>query len=497
MWVRLTDTRGPWSWNGKQWSAGASIVEPFANRALCCRLRSSRRLVVAERRPGGDSLTVDVEPGRVRLSAGTIGTAPLYMTDDRQTLYASWDAADLAGFVSPSRVVDRVVVRLLTRRHRYSSDTLFEDITRLTERARAEFTSGGVRLSYPPDAPHVLAARRLAPDADPVGVFNDRLCAITGSVLDANGGRVALELSGGLDSANVACSAARYRRDLLSLGVLVDGRAGREQRERRRVLASALGLRDITVCASQHLPFNPGGARFSGPHDGDGEVYREVFDVLRQRAAAEGARIVLTGFGGDEMLALRLSERTRAPLDPPIPEWLTDHAVAALAELETNVAPVAPVAVPTLMAAAARHPAYLRLGLWPIAPLAQPEMLRLGESLPVAWRAGKRLFRQRLARAGFGPAITEPVNPESFDTTMRHALHRHAPRLLTGMLAESTLIDLGFVNPDSLTALLRHLRRGNAAPPLLYDMLAVEVGLRSMTSQTNTPHTTHHTPPGC
>lgn len=488
--VRLADTRGRWSWNGRKWSAGASIVEPFANPALCCRLRSPHRLVIAERRPGGDSLTVDMEPGRVRLSAGRIGVAPLYMADDRRTLYASWDVADLVGFASPNLVVDRVVVRLLTRRHRYSSDTLFEGITRLTERARAEFTSGGMRLSYPPDAPHILAARRLAPYAGPVGVFQDRLSAITDPVIDADGGRVALELSGGLDSANVACSAARHRRDLLSLGVLVGGRAGSEQRERRRVLASAHSLRDITVRASQHLPFGPDSARFSGPHDGDGEVYREVFDVLRQHAAAEGARIVLTGFGGDEMLALRLSERTRAPLDPPIPEWLTDHAVAALAELETNVAPVAPVAVPTLMAAAARHPAYLRLGLWPIAPLAQPEMLRLGESLPVSWRVDKRLFRQRLARARFGPAITEPENPESFDGTMRSALHRHGPRLLTGMLAESILVDLGFVNPDSLTTIRRRLRRGAASPPLLYDMLAVEVGLRSMTSQTKTPHTT-------
>lgn len=116
-------------------------------------------------------------------------------------------------------------------------------------------------------------------------------------------------------------------------------------------------------------------------------------------------------------------------------------------------------------------------------------MLRLGESLPVNWRADKRLFRQRLARAGFGLAITDPQVPESFDDTMRRALHRHGPRLLSGMLAESVLVDLGFVNPDSLTGLLRHLRRGDPAPPLLYDMLAVEIGLRSMTSHHNTSPT--------
>lgn len=484
--VRLADTCGPWSWNGIQWSAGASVVEPFANPALCCRLRSPHRLVIAERRPGGDSLAVDVQPGRVRLTAGRLGVAPLYLAGNREILYGSWDVADLAKFASPTRIVNRVAVRLLTRRHRYSSDTLFEGITRLTERARAEFTSDGMRLSYPPDAPHVLAARRLAPHADPVEAFQDHLSAITDPVIETDGRQVALELSGGLDSANVACSAARHRREpLLSLGVLVDGRAGREQRGRRHLLTSALNLRDITVFASQYLPFDLDSARFSGPHDGDGEVYREAFDALRQHAVAEGVRVVLTGFGGDEMLALRLSERTRAPLDRPIPEWLTDRAVAALAELETNVAPVAPVAVPTLMASAARHPAYLRLGLWPIAPLAQPVMLRLGESLPVNWRANKRLFRERLTRAGFGPAVTAPHAPESFDDTMELALLRHAPRLLARMLTESILVDYRFVRPDSLTTILGRLRRGDSAPPLLYDMLAVETGLRSMTRHEN------------
>ncbi|WP_156993442.1 hypothetical protein [Pseudonocardia acaciae] len=108
----------------------------------------------------------------------------------------------------------------------------------------------------------------------------------------------------------------------------------------------------------------------------------------------------------------------------------------------------------------------------------------------MAWRTSKRLFRLRLARAGFTPAVTEPRNPESFDDTMRDALRRHAPRLLARMLAESVLVDLGFVNPDSLTTTLRRLRRGSPAPPLLYDMLAVEVGLRSMTSHNTSPHAT-------
>jgi hypothetical protein len=179
--VRLADTHDPWSWDGKRWSAGVSVVEPFTNPALCCHVPAPRKLVVRETRSGGDSLAVDIQPGRVSLSAGTLGAAPLYLTGNGKSLYGSWNVADLARFASPDRIVDRVVARLLTRRHRYSSETLFRNITRLTERARAEFSSDDLRISYPPDAQHVLTSRRLTPDADLVEAFGNHLSIITES----------------------------------------------------------------------------------------------------------------------------------------------------------------------------------------------------------------------------------------------------------------------------------------------------------------------------
>ncbi|MBB6376968.1 asparagine synthase (glutamine-hydrolyzing) [Pseudonocardia eucalypti] len=413
--------------------------------------------------------------------AGPLGIAPVYVACKGDELHGSWDVADLSEFASSERMVDRVVARLLSRRHRYSTDTLFSEIHRITEPTVATFTEAGINLRYPPDALHVLKARHLASDADPVSEFRHRLNKIVQPIFDANAQGVGVELSGGLDSANVALSMASCgESQICSFGVLIDGVDGKAQVLRRMNLADKLEFRDYAVPVRDHLPFDLDGSRLHVAHDGDGEVYWEAFDAMRRKAVSHGVHTILTGFGGDEMLALRLAERDAPPPLPALPGWLGPRVRRGLNELETNVAPSSAVAVPTLMAAA-RHPNYLRAGLWPVAPLAQPDMLQLGESLPVPLRNNKDLFRQRLARAGFGPAVTHPERPESFGPSMALALARHAPRLVAGMLKESILVDLGYVNPYGLAEVLDLADRGQPLPPLLYDTLAVELGLRSMT----------------
>jgi hypothetical protein len=131
---------------------------------------------------------------------------------------------------------------------------------------------------------------------------------------------------------------------------------------------------------------------------------------------------------------------------------------------------------------AARHPAYLRAGLWPVAPFTMPELSRFGRSLPVEWRTRKELLRQRLARAGLPTTVTHPRNPESFAATMNLALRRHAHALLTDLLERSVLIDRGFVRRTAVEHLHRRARDGGSMPALVYDMLALDIGIRSMSA---------------
>lgn len=327
-------------------------------------------------------------------------------------------------------------------------------------------------------------ARRLRPGGDPVshlGALPDRPIAET---CERHRGAVAAEVSDGLDSANVALTVAlRADGRVLSGGLIVGGRTGRARIERRREIVEHLGLRDVTIAAADHLPLAPGGPRSpQRPHYADGDVYQEAFDMLRTAMYAAGGRVVFTGFCGDEIMGLAPDERQSDTRPPHTPSWLDSRARDALTDVDAACSPVTAVALPTLVVFAARNPTYLRAGLWPIAPFAFPELSRFGRSLPIEWRTGKDLLRQRLARVGLRRTVTHPMRPESFAATMRVALGRHAPALLADMLDDSVLIASGFVRRAAVETPHRQANDGHALPPLLYDMLALDIGVRSMTT---------------
>ena len=50
------------------------------------------------------------------------------------------------------------------------------------------------------------------------------------------------------------------------------------------------------------------------------------------------------------------------------------------------------------------------------------------------------------------------------------------------MLDQSVLIGRGLIRRTAIETLHRQARDGQALPPLLYDMLALDIGIRSMTA---------------
>ncbi|MGW2716154.1 asparagine synthase [Streptomyces sp. NPDC001492] len=372
------------------------------------------------------------------------------------------------------------MARTLTRRHRYSADTLFDGVYRLTERATAVFTTAGLTILYPEPAQHVLEPRRLRPGVDPVDAFDVLLTEVAAG-WRSTASCVGVEVSGGADSGNVTLStAAAGFGSVHTFGLLMAGRIGRLQQDRRRMLVDHLGLRDTAIPAMQHPPFVPGGVRGRGlPHDPAGAFYQEAFDVLCGHAAAHGCEVIFTGGGGDEVNACHSRTDAELPAAEPIP-WLGDKAVEALVQVDENLAPIPVLPVPTLMAFGLHNPAYLRLGIWPVAPLVHPRMVRFMEQLPHEHKEGKAMFRDRLRRAGLPESVAAPNEPENFLAVMESGLRSYGLPLLDDMLRESLLVDLGYVDPVALARAREHAERAPVVPDLLCDTLALEVGLRSL-----------------
>jgi len=498
--ISLADAGGPWIQSGSTWRCGESRIEPVPHPALetvSSVGEGGARTIVRERCPGrdgqrhaadwpGDFIAVELGPRRVRLRAGLRGVAPVYLAADGDTVRGSWDLADLRGAMSANDLVDREVARLLTMRFRYGRDTLFAGALRLTERSAAIFSDAGLHLGYPEPAMH-SRARELREGADVVDAYGRLLeAAVTSRVYEP--ASACVELSGGLDSANVAATlAVLHPRQVTASAMVILGAAGTQQAARRAELISVLGLgADVPVGFDGHLPLSPAGRRGNGlpvtPYE---DPYDEAKAVLLGRLAQRGVTTVFTGIGGDEMVALTTAEFPHPPLGTgvaPMP-WIGERALTAAAEAETGTAPAAVVNEMTLTAQACVAPAFLRAGIWPAHPLADPDLIRFGEWLPLQWRRHKRLHQARLEAAGCPRALLEPRLRENFTPVMREALRRHGLPLIARMLADgSPLIDAGFVQPDGLAAVHGRLAGGGQfreRETELYGLIVMDLALRS------------------
>lgn len=503
-----------WSWTTDRWVCGRSWIKPLANPTLVSQLacdQSGRAsLFVRECNDGiqrprvepatqtlsnagslisgmsgwqVDFVTVELQPGAIRIAVGEHGTAPLYLATGRGMLAGSWNLPELREFFDPSDLLERAVVRALTRQPRYTSDTLFRGVKQLTERAMATFTRHGLEIAYPEPAHHVLAARQPRAGVDLVAAFHELLTVVTTAVA-AGPGDVGVELSGGADSANVALAVSTVRDDAVrSYGLVVDGKVGMQQRIRRDVLVRRLGFTDVAISAGVHPPFAPDGVRALGlPHDPCSAYYREAFDRMRDVVAEHETRVIFTGLGGDELNALHPHERPgdSTPAEYHSIPWLGSRVHAAMADVDTNLAPVSAVPLPTLMAFRLHHPAYLAAGIWPKAPLAHPMIGRFAEQLPLELRKGKSLFRERLRRAGFANEIADPRRPENFRALMQHGLRRYGMPMLERMLEESTLTDAGYLDRRALHAAWQAAKTAEPIPSILCDAIAVERGVQTL-----------------
>ncbi|MFE9096193.1 asparagine synthase-related protein [Streptomyces sp. NPDC007264] len=482
----LDDLQEPkWRLAGRRWTNGKSWIEPANVSALVVEVNDDQapcvRIRVKEcRRDDADFVELTMEPEQARLAAGAFGTTPLYLTEGAGELHASWDLTLLRPHLRADRLAPRVVARTLTRQHRYTSETLFEGVYRLTERASAMFTTAGLSIHYPEPAEHVLEPRTLRPGVDPLAALDELLTDAIRQAPTATG-CVGVELSGGADSGNVALAVkAACFPEMHSFGLLVGGSVGRQQSERRRALVEHCGFLDTAVSAVQHPPFCPGGVRaLRKPHDPAGAFYQEAFDVLREQAAARRCEIMFTGTGGDEINAYHSRTQAQLPAPDPVP-WLGVQGARALAEVNEHLAPIPVLPVPTLMAFGLHNPGFLRAGIWPVSPLANPQIVRFMEQLPHEHKRGKALFRERIRRAGLAEWVAAPAEPENFLAVLEKGLRSYGLPVLDDMLKESILVDLGYVDGKSLAEARRDADAAPVVPDLLCDVLALEAGLRSI-----------------
>ncbi|HUF90892.1 MAG TPA: asparagine synthase-related protein [Candidatus Limnocylindria bacterium] len=226
------------------------------------------------------------------------GVKPLYYHwDGRRLLFASEIAALFADAAVPRRPDESVIADVLLTPFRDAGATFFETISQVPPAHRLRLDARGVRLERYWDA-DAAPARRPRADGEYLDEFRVLFTEAVRCRLRAPA-PVALMLSGGIDSVTVAATAAALRRDtggdLAAFTMVTDGFLQED-------CAAIDGLEATYGMRTQWLPHTAAGSWLEASLSNaetpsyDGLVHAPAHAVL-----ARGCRVVLSGFGADEL----------------------------------------------------------------------------------------------------------------------------------------------------------------------------------------------------
>lgn len=410
-----------------------------------------------------DYLMIEVaqEGCRLKLRAGVLGSAPVYcrVTGDRMSV--SYDFADF--LAQPSTIDPEIASRRLALHADYSARQICSGVLMLTERAVLYAEPGSVRHQYPSPVDPASPDERMEADRALAG-FEQRLHRAV-SARPAAAGRIVTELSGGMDSASVACALRSAHGQVTSVGILLDDEHSTTQARRRQLIVERLGLHDRTVDIAAFAPtldLQPSVARREYPL---AELYLEAFEGLWDKAQSQGCEWLFTGIGGDELFPLYRTETSSAGGETNevmvqarrhAEKLLTPRALNAAQAISGMHAPASPVPTSTLGAIACQSPHLLRRGLWPVNPLGDPHLLAFCYRLPRQSRQDRETMRQYL-QANLGDDVfTRNYAKETFAKVLPNVIAQQA-KTIALQLRESALADLGLVDRSAVLALLDEL----------------------------------------
>jgi asparagine synthase (glutamine-hydrolysing) len=248
----------------------------------------------------------DSRDGTVTLCRDRLGVAPFYLRElDHGIAFAS--AIEPLRQLEPLTIEidhDRVRGFIETSLKDFDDATLFSEITSLPPATVVRFAAGVARRAAtrehifwrPPD-------RRLTPRDLP---FEEAVRAVRETLFSAVELRlradvpVAFELSGGLDSSSIVVAAAIMRRDIVSYTIDVPG--SNEEPYARSILDRyAVDYRVLRNPEHDFLDHADCFARRMEEPFHSPNIYTHY--KMRQRMKADGIDVVLSGSGGDEVLA--------------------------------------------------------------------------------------------------------------------------------------------------------------------------------------------------
>lgn len=320
------DRQGPLSLDGGSWISAVARLD--ARRELAGKLRQmgapaaeadddSATLLLRAYAVWGEDLVEHVggdfafalwDSGVERLicARDQLGVVPLhYALGNQHLLVASVPDAILAHPAVSDELDPAAILDFLARGAYTSHDaTAFRDIRQLRPAHRLIWSADGVRLERYwrlPERPRLRLFKRIDEASE---ALQEQLGMAVADRLPA--GRVATQLSGGMDSTSIAATGARLlgarKRDLKAFSTQRGPQSGDREGELATEVAASLGLPVEVVDASRRTQVDP----FTRPEHPTPEPIPFRFADTQHHLAslqADWATVSLSGHGGDALLA--------------------------------------------------------------------------------------------------------------------------------------------------------------------------------------------------
>lgn len=288
--------------------AAALEVDPGEGRSLT----DAGLLLKAWERWGADALprivgsyalaVVDAATGRVTLARDPLGDRSLfYWSDGRRFVAASEPAAVLAYPGVPRQLDEARLARLFALAEPARGSTFFAAVREVPPAHTVTFEKGRVALSRYWEPGTTYQTRPLRDD-EWCDAFVEALERAVTCRLRAVG-RPAVLLSGGLDSGPVAALAARnlVAERLLSVSWVFDELGSCDERRFSDEIARMWGLETVHVPCDDAWPLADLAKWPFDPNGPQQNVYRGCVERGYRAAHAKGARVMLSGYCGDDL----------------------------------------------------------------------------------------------------------------------------------------------------------------------------------------------------
>lgn len=409
-------------------------------------------------------IIIDNENAITKLIKGSSNNVPIYYTKNSKCIHASWDINDLYYSLSANNVFNyHTLASHLSLDFNYTTSTIYNEINIVSERSEVIFNGfEKTKVNLPEPSP-IYKERVIKPEVNVVEVF---LSLLRKKLLihGINSNNFICELSGGLDSAIVAITAAHINNNpIKTIGMILNGEMGEQQKRRRNELIEKFKIIDSPVCIDGFYPLKNDGETLS---NGKVSIYDEIYhDALQYSLSslsiASGA--ILTGIGGDE-LSLVYENQTSC-----------DNLISPTKSSQNEIAPLPNPSITksAIMSAQSRATVFLKNGLWPINPLCCPNIVKFCQYLPRKIKEKRKIHRSILTNYGMSDDYIYPNIRENFSEFYETAMKVNNKNNIINLIKKSQLHEMGYIDKEVLLkSFINYCEKNIDHNPLIYYVIS-------------------------